>query len=169
MANLENLKKVREAIVEFRANFHYKHIFSQAWHDAIVNKWKYNSVDAVQFGKACEILQHHETEECGTLACIAGFCYAIRPELVHKEDPYIEAISWLGLTAEESHWLLEPKAGLSTCFYRWDRRLSDMVPVEHSPYLLKYPYDAAFPGYSACEKEQGYNEALRRLDFMIEH
>jgi hypothetical protein len=169
MANVENLKKVRETIVEFRENFYYKHIFSHAWRDGTTNKMRYNAVDAVAFQRAGEILQHQETEECGTLACIAGFCYAIQPKLGYKDDAVTEAVSWLDLTVEEANWLLQPEGGTSRCFYSWDAAIGKLVTVEHSSYLLKYPYDATFPGFIMCDKEQGYNEALRRLDFLIKH
>jgi hypothetical protein len=156
MANLSNLVMLRKAICKFQTNFDYGQYFSS---QPVVLK---------------ELLSHDN--ECRTRACVAGFCLVLsrndesfltnqfEPGLAvaqseASDDVWRIAQSWLELTSDEANWLFEPVAVQRKNFQR----------CVSATYLRNFEYDPTFPGSKTCTREQGYNEALRRLDFMIGH
>lgn len=163
MANLENLKKVREAIQTHRQNFHYEYVFSTKLSRNEGNFFIFSEV----LNPAVGILAASEEHSCGTCACIVGFCASLF-DAENKLNPfcrYSNAVSWLGLSPSESDWLFVPQHDDDE-EYTLERNESEGSSIEH---LTRFEYDPAFPGYANCTQEQGYNEALRRLDFLIEH
>ena len=119
--------------------------------------------------------------ECGTNACIVGFTLAIQtPEVVQSisnnsdefefanSDEFEFAALWLDLTKEESHWLFEPEGNKYTD-YSLCNGWSSTTATKYKNHLALYPYDNSFTCYLSCTREQGYNEALRRIDYLIEH
>lgn len=143
MANVNRLKQVRMAIVNFEENFHYQNFFTDK-----------ETVLAIDQCDADNIFTH----DCGTCACVAGFVVALHP----NESPLLRwrGISYmarylLDLTFEESEWLF--------------------CPMRHPDYELDiesvkgFEYDPDFLGYEFCTQKEGYIEALRRLDHLIEY
>jgi hypothetical protein len=170
MANVDRLKQVRMAIVNFEENFHYKYIFSitKKYSDDTIETYPNENIEVN------DVIKHHRNTdmECGTNACIVGFTLAIQtPEVVQSisdnSDEFEFATQWLDLTKEESHWLFEPEGNEYT-----DYRFGDTCTPEttiHKDHLALYKYDESFVSYRTCTREQGYNEALRRIDYLIEH
>jgi hypothetical protein len=170
MANVNRLKQVRMAIVNFEENFHYKYVFSitKKYSDDTIETYPNESIDVDA------VLNHHRDTDmvCGTNACIVGFTLAIQtPEVVQSiydnSDEFQFATEWLDLTKEESHWLFEPE-GDEYADYRFDDSWTPKT-TKHKDHLALYPYDNSFISYLSCTREQGYNEALRRIDYLIEH
>ena len=148
MANVNRLKQVRMAIVNFEENFNYRNYFA--------NKGSITRNIPVKDVNTPELFTH----TCGTSACVAGFAVALynpEPEEIKEhDDPWDIAEKWLGLTFTESEWLFTP-------YHNWNPShvdsLRDYKDVDESE----------FPGYISCTQEQGYAEALRRLDHLIEY
>jgi hypothetical protein len=157
MANLENLKKVREAIVKFKNKFNYIYCYTDS-----VNRSPFEFFLDVDDPEIIESVLS-DTNDCGTCACVAGFCvslsYAEKPFDVAETGFSEAARDWLGISNRESIWLFEPR-DFNDEKERW---------YSSGGYLPQFEYDLAFPGFETCTQEQGYNEALRRLDFLIEH
>jgi hypothetical protein len=159
MANLENLKKVREVIVKFKNKFNYLYYYtdslrlSPTGEASFISDASIKEIESVISG----------TDECGTCACVAGFCVS----LSNVEKPFNATVvtcwdaakKWLGLLHGEDSWLFEPEA----------LKLGKKRYLSNNNHLSKFKYDPVFPGSQYCTQEQGYNEALRRLDFLIEH
>lgn len=171
MANVDRLKQVRMAIVNFEENFHYKYIFSitKTYDDSTIETYPNENIDVNT------VLNHHRDTDmvCGTNACIVGFTLAIQtPEVVesisNNSDEFEFATQWFDLTKEESHWLFEPTGDEYTDCSLCDRWSSPTV-TKYKGHLALYPYDNSFTSYLSCTREQGYNEALRRIDYLIEH
>jgi hypothetical protein len=171
MANVDRLKQVRMAIVNFEENFNYKYIFSitKRYGDSTIETYPNGAIDVNT------VLNHHRDTDmvCGTNACIVGFTLAIQtPEVVqsiyNNSDEFEFATQWLDLTKEESHWLFEPEGDEYT-----DQTISqgwhNMTYTKYKGHLALYSYDNSFTSYLSCTREQGYNEALRRIDYLIEH
>jgi hypothetical protein len=169
MANVDRLKQVRMAIVNFEENFHYKYIFS------ITKKYNDNSIETYPTENidVNAVLKHHRNTntECGTNACIVGFTLAIQTsEVVQSISNNLHefqfATQWLDLTKDESHWLFQPEGDeYSNSIQKWNNRTS----TKYKGHLALYPYDNSFTSYLSCTREQGYFEALRRIDYLIEH
>jgi hypothetical protein len=159
MANLENLKKVRETIVKFKNKFNYLHYYTDAF--ARSSSGEAALLDSESPRVIESVLS--SANDCGTCACVAGFCvslsYAEKSFNTEVASTWWVAENWLGLVNLESHWLFEP-GSFKDEKERW---------YSGSGYLHQFEYDHTFPGYDKCTQEQGYNEALRRLDFLIEH
>lgn len=146
MANVERLKQVRMAIVNFEENFNYANYFT----DRETGEAKYQGF--ILPASAPEVLNHN----CGTCACVAGFAVALSTTNKATRDCWDNAAEWLGLTWKESEWLFTPYGG--------DEDSNRLIES-----TIQFEYDEDFPGYSCCTQEQGYNEALRRIDHLIEY
>jgi hypothetical protein len=163
MANLENLKKVRETIRTHRQNFHYKSVFSEKRTEDESGSFIFDVVCSASINT----LKVLEENSCGTCACIVGFCVALasaetssnKPENGAWNEAWTDAEDWLDLIGPEARWLFAP---LKTHIEQDERRFKPT-------HLDGFELDPAFPGYVKCTQEQGYTEALRRLDFLIEH
>ena len=174
MANVDRLKQVRMAIVNFEENFNYKYLFS------VTRKYR-NGIETYpnESMDVDAVLKHHRDTDmvCGTNACIVGFTLAIQtPEVVesisNNSDEFEFATQWLDLTKEESHWLFEPEGDEYTdysCFNSCIPPKAIPTATKYKNHLALYPYDNSFTSYLNCTREQGYNEALRRIDYLIEH
>jgi hypothetical protein len=104
MANLENLKQVREVIQTREQNFHYGRFFSVS--DSRRNGKTLWRVGKTDLANASKVLQENH---CGTCACIAGFCAALAaPSELNQDSVWEIAEDWLGLMPVESRWLFEP-------------------------------------------------------------
>jgi hypothetical protein len=146
MANVERLKQVRMAIINFEENFNYANYFT----DRETGEAKYQGY--ILPASAPEVLTHN----CGTCACVAGFAVALSTTSKPTRDCWDNAAEWLGLTWKESEWLFTPYGG--------DEDSNRLIES-----TIQFEYDEDFPGYSCCTQEQGYNEALRRIDHLIEY
>lgn len=146
MANVERLKQVRMAIVNFEENFNYENYFT----DKSTGEAKYQGF--ILPTSAPEVLTHN----CGTCACVAGFAVALSTTNKATRDCWDNAQKWLGLTWKESEWLFTPHYDDEDC--------SHLIES-----IIQFEYDPDFPGYANCTQEQGYNEALRRIDHLIEY
>lgn len=146
MANVNRLKQVRMAIVNFEENFNYKQYYAN----------KENTTVAIRRDRivTLELFTHN----CGTCACVAGFATALSTEIEKSYDTWTEAKKWLELDEIESSWLFTP-------FH------SPSIDESKHYSLCHYDYqdESEFPGYRTCTQEQGYAEALRRLDHLIEY
>jgi hypothetical protein len=145
MANVERLKQVRMAIVNFEENFNYSNYFT----DRETGEAKCQRFVPVS---APEVLNHN----CGTCACVAGFAVALSTTSKPTRDCWDNAAEWLGLTWKESEWLFTP--------YTYDEDKYDLLKS-----TKEFEYDPDFPGYGCCTQEQGVVEALRRIDHLIEY
>lgn len=172
MANVNRLKQVRMAIVNFEENFHYKHIFSITEVLSNGRSYTYGADWADEQLHVEDILHHHRNDnECGTCACIVGFCVALQPaqirnEIANSETPYEFATEWLGLSKAEAYWLFEPEPGAYEDFTHTILSYHESGETKH---LAQYEYDESFQGYSYSSREAGYHEALRRIDYLIEY
>ena len=104
--------------------------------------------DDSSYGRMGELLQH----DCNTCGCVAGFTCSlagIEPALQFTSN----AEKILGLHSQESNFL----------FFAYDE-----VELDRSHYLTAYNYPTNFDFHKKTN-EEGVIEALRRLDFMIEH
>jgi hypothetical protein len=149
MANVERLKQVRMAIVNFEENFNYANYFT----DRETGESK-SALHGLAFAPASapEVLTHN----CGTCACVAGFAVVLSTTSEPTRDCWDNATRWLGLTWKESEWLFTPHYD--------DKDRSHLIES-----TIQFEYDPDFPGYTSCTQEQGYNEALRRIDHLIEY
>ena len=114
----------------------------------------YRAVKAVKeyvdYSKKLDSLVKHDCNTCG---CIAGFTLALSE---HSDSTSITIASRvLALHNSEKSFL----------FFADDVRVGTKNVL---PYLRNYDYPKDFY-YSKCSNEEGVVEALRRLDFMIEH
>jgi len=139
MANLEKLVEVRNAINNFKENFDY----------ALVKVRKDNTVYTERFDS---LIKH----DCNTCGCIAGFTLAIS-KLKDCTDVNV-ASNILDLHPREKSFLFIADDVRENCF------------TDKILYLKNYDYpDSKKFHYSRCSSEDGVIEALKRLDFMIEH
>lgn len=149
MANVDRLKQVRMAIINFEENFNYKYYYSRKGLESSLVPRNVNKEELF-------------THTCGTCACVAGFALALyNPEpgeLGSQNDTWDIAQEYLALSYPESEWLFTPYNGA-------------VRPHTLLPSLSGYKYqdESEFPGYNSCTQEQGYAEALRRLDHLIEY
>jgi hypothetical protein len=159
------------AIVNFEENFNYKYVYSKE----VIQKYdtKMVTYSSITADDIYDLTTHHKDTDnvCGTNACIVGFTLAIQtPEVIQSIrdnlDEFEFATEWLELTREESTWLFEPE-GIT--YKEWDEEECRFISEKYVDYLAKYKYDESFIDYRVCTKEQGYNEALRRIDYLIEH
>ena len=120
-----------------------------------------------------EVLQHNTVpHDCGTVACLAGFTVALHKEAFiehctnrgdhHPLNAMGFAARILGLGRDEENFLFTPASKRYEIASYYDHN-ADRLPYPD------YPYDDSFKHFSHCTKEQGYNEALRRLDYIIEY
>ena len=168
MANVAKLKELRNALANFEENFDYAHVIAEQplGEELIPIRETTNSL-------LCKVFQHNNVEnDCGTVACLAGFAVALHKEqfledCAKREDYHpINALEFaksvLELTSFETDFLFTP-ASRSYEIYNYYGRNDKNLPFPD------YPYDYSFHYFTSCTKEQGYNEALRRLDYIIEY
>ena len=152
MANVDRLKQVRMAIVNFEENFSYENFFTdRETGEPIWGPYNANITDIF-------------THNCDTCACIAGFTIALncglKNDTTKDESAFDKAQSLLGLSYSEADWLFIPERyNPSDSFCPFDEPIS----------AEGFKYDLDFPGFAKCTQEQGYAEALRRLDHLIEY
>ena len=154
MANVENLKKVRDVIISRKDNFNYKFIFSKCENGEEEEVWDihYISVDLNSIvGQVRDDLLHNS---CGTLGCVAGFCLALSPDR-KISSPQDRARIWLDLTPAEASWLFTPYS-------------DDGFGIAQN-HLSNYECTANFSSYERCTQEQGFNEAVNRLNYLIDY
>ena len=159
MANVDRLKQVRMAIVNFEENFHYRQYYASK--KALENPVYWHSLEDAKGSIKSELFTH----TCDTCACVAGFATALCEDTTRfvsvdfpVTDVWEVASSWLELTWKEADWLFTPNS------YKHETEYE--VPSLRN---YKYEDESEFPGYVSCSQEQGYAEALRRLDHLIEY
>jgi hypothetical protein len=168
MANIAKLKELRNALVNFEENFDYEYVFCKTHRNS--NKTAVTEITNSLLG---EVLQHNTVpHDCGTVACLAGFTVALHKEAFiehctnrgdhHPLNAMGFAARILGLGRDEENFLFTPASKRYEIASYYDHN-ADRLPYPD------YPYDDSFKHFSHCTKEQGYNEALRRLDYIIEY
>ncbi len=170
MANVAKLKELRNALVNFEENFHYTYILAT---ESLEDDHEIRPICFVEESVLVKVFQHNNVEHnCGTVACLAGFAAALHKkqflEFCAERKDYHQlnglhfASGLLELTYDEVDFLFAPasKRYELSNYYAHD---DDKLPFPD------YPYDDSFHHFSHCTKTQGYNEALRRLDYIIEY
>ena len=142
MVNILELEKVRARIIEYPENFDYEHIICRK--DKTTDDPRTDSV------RSKELLQHN----CNTCGCIAGFTLCSIPPSERWYDPLIQASDILGITYAERRFL----------FFARKPYLDD----PESTYFQEYDYPVNFL-IEDCSQEEGRIEALKRIDFILEH
>jgi hypothetical protein len=170
MANVAKLKELRNALVNFEENFDYTYILAT---ESLEDDHEVNPICFVEERVLVKVFQHNNVEHnCGTVACLAGFTVALHKEAFiehcterrnhHPLNAMGFSESVLELSSDEGNFLFTPAS----------KRYEIANYYDHNPDRLPfpdYPYDDNFYHFSGCTKEQGYNEALRRLDYIIEY
>jgi len=138
MANLKNLKTVRQAIIDHKENFSYG--------VGIYRKTSFGGIP--QF----KDLIHN----CGTVGCVAGFAVACS-----KHDTPTN--SWPSICDSAQYYLNINGNEIRFLFHAYRRK-----DLTEPGYLSEYDYPADFD-IGSCTDEEGYTEAIKRLDFIIAH
>ena len=141
MASILELEKVRNRILEYPENFDYEHIMCR-------RKGLLYALDVAKF----ENMLKHNSNTCG---CVSGFTVCDLP----KEDRWTNTIDQareiLDLTYSEKQFL----------FCGREPFIAEQDPDR---YLVNYDYPAGFC-IEACSQEEGRTEALKRIDFILDH
>jgi hypothetical protein len=154
MANVANLKKVRDVIISRKDNFSYKFIFSRCENGEEEEVWDLDNTSAGLnsiVGQVRDDLLHNS---CGTLGCVAGFCLALSPDR-KISSPQDRARIWLDLTPAEASWLFTP--------------YSDDGFGMAQNHLRDYKCTKDFLSFERCTQEEGFNEAVNRLNYLIDY
>lgn len=159
MANVERLKQVKMAIENFEENFSYRttycykpntHLTKPTGYHTIMKNYKPGHPYYVE--PYSDLLTH----DCLSCGCVIGYVSSVSKKPVNRDD-WDYAVRWLELEDIEAEWLFQPSEyDLENSYYQdW--------------YLKDFDYDETFEGWSHCTHSDGVAEALRRLQFMIDH
>lgn len=142
MVNILKLEEVRARIVEYSENFNYEFILARK------DTTRYDP--RPDHERLKDMLKH----ECGTCGCVAGFTICDLDAKELRYDRIGQAKEILGLNYDEYRFLF-----FAANPYKGD---------DDAKYIEYYDHLANF-NIGTCTQDEGRVEALKRIDFILDH
>lgn len=160
---LDKLIELRDTVAEYSENFNYGYTLAKVVESHSNPNWNVINPEVCHTDSEVfnALTTHRKPTECGSVACLVGFTLALNPHNTFKwMDNFNKAEQLLGLRVPEADFLFLPGYYKDEC---------DKYEFGNCPYLLDFDYSIDFPGFRACTEVQGHFEALRRLNYVIDH